>query len=99
MLPLPSYGDRRIVNVLTALHGPSKLIFLDEPSNGLDPLRRKVLDQYINEVKRSLGKTLIIASHRLAYTYIFNICLFHNILSVACNNIYTLLLVFIYLSI
>lgn len=41
------------------------ILFLDEPSAGLDPISANLLDQLIQELKDSLGTTFIIVSHEL----------------------------------
>ena len=41
------------------------ILFLDEPSAGLDPLNSHRLDNLINELKESLGITFIVVTHEL----------------------------------
>ena len=48
-----------------------ELLFLDEPSAGLDPISSSLLDELIQELRDSLGCTFVIVSHELAS--IFNI--------------------------
>ena len=43
-----------------------EILFLDEPSAGLDPLSSKKLDDLINELKESLGISFIVVTHELA---------------------------------
>jgi len=45
------------------------ILFLDEPSAGLDPITSAGLDQLILELARSLGTTFVIVTHELASVY------------------------------
>jgi phospholipid/cholesterol/gamma-HCH transport system ATP-binding protein len=42
------------------------LLFLDEPSAGLDPITSAGLDALIRELARGLGLTFIVVTHELA---------------------------------
>jgi phospholipid/cholesterol/gamma-HCH transport system ATP-binding protein len=42
------------------------LLFLDEPSSGLDPVTSAELDELIRSLSRNLGITFVIASHELS---------------------------------
>src|SRR5258706_10516533 len=42
------------------------LLFLDEPSAGLDPIRSVELDELILTLNRSLGVTTVLVTHELA---------------------------------
>jgi phospholipid/cholesterol/gamma-HCH transport system ATP-binding protein len=41
------------------------ILFLDEPSAGLDPVNSHRLDNLINELKVSLGMTFVVVTHEL----------------------------------
>jgi phospholipid/cholesterol/gamma-HCH transport system ATP-binding protein len=43
-----------------------EILFLDEPSAGLDPVSAARLDQLILELKRYLNSTVVIVTHELA---------------------------------
>jgi phospholipid/cholesterol/gamma-HCH transport system ATP-binding protein len=43
-----------------------EIVFLDEPSSGLDPVTSRRLDELLLEVRDSLGTTLVVVSHDLA---------------------------------
>jgi phospholipid/cholesterol/gamma-HCH transport system ATP-binding protein len=43
-----------------------KILFLDEPSAGLDPVTSAELDQTITDLSRNLGITFVIVTHELA---------------------------------
>ncbi|WP_370327834.1 ATP-binding cassette domain-containing protein [Euzebya sp.] len=60
-----SGGQRRRVDVAMGLvHHPS-LLFLDEPSTGLDPQSRANLWGHIAEVRRASGMTILLTTHYL----------------------------------
>jgi phospholipid/cholesterol/gamma-HCH transport system ATP-binding protein len=42
------------------------VLFLDEPSAGLDPINSHRLDNLINELKDSLGMTFVVVTHELS---------------------------------
>ncbi len=57
-----SGGQKRRVNLLAGLiHNPD-VLFLDEPTAGLDPQTRRLIWDYIQELK-SQGKTIILTTH------------------------------------
>ncbi len=43
-----------------------EVLFLDEPSAGLDPISSRLLDDLILELRDSLGATVVVVSHELA---------------------------------
>ncbi len=57
-----SYGEKKILSILTALLSPSRLIMLDEPFSGLDDSRRERLKSLI-EIERSRGRSFILVDH------------------------------------
>jgi ABC-2 type transport system ATP-binding protein len=60
-----SLGNRKKVGVIAALQHRPRLIVLDEPSNGLDPVIRARLHELLrDEVAR--GATVLLSSHELA---------------------------------
>jgi ABC-2 type transport system ATP-binding protein len=60
-----SIGMKQLVKLAQALvHGP-KLVFLDEPTNGLDPAARERMIRLIQEVRDSGQTRLVISSHLL----------------------------------
>jgi len=66
-----SGGMCKRVGVARALALDPPLLFLDEPSAGLDPISAADLDQLILELRDSLGTTIVIVTHEL--DSIFNI--------------------------
>ncbi|PCJ20254.1 MAG: ABC transporter [SAR86 cluster bacterium] len=60
-----SLGMKQLAKLAQAIvHGP-KLLFLDEPTNGLDPPARARMLQLIREIRESGDTHIIIASHLL----------------------------------
>src|SRR5215468_3349337 len=43
-----------------------EILFLDEPSAGLDPISSRRLDDLIRELRGGLGTTFVIVSHELS---------------------------------
>jgi ABC-2 type transport system ATP-binding protein len=60
-----SKGMTQRVAVATALVGDPKILILDEPSSGLDPVGRKELRDLLLSLK-SRGKTIFLSSHLLS---------------------------------
>ncbi len=46
-----------------------EILFLDEPSAGLDPITARRLDELILELRASLGATVVVVTHELASIY------------------------------
>lgn len=66
-----SGGMLKRAGLARALALDPEILFLDEPSAGLDPISSSLLDELIQELRDSLGCTFVIVSHELAS--IFNI--------------------------
>lgn len=61
-----SQGMRQRLGIAQAMLNDPDLIFLDEPTNGLDPKGIIELRQLIIRLKEEFGKTVIISSHILS---------------------------------
>lgn len=75
-----SGGMTKRAGLARALALDPKILFLDEPSAGLDPVSASLLDELIQELRDSLDATFVIVSHELAS--IFNIgtnCIFLDV--------------------
>ncbi len=60
-----SGGMKRKLEIVKGLVHRPKLLFLDEPTTGLDPLSRKNLWQYLSEVRKKGELTLFLTTHYL----------------------------------
>jgi ABC-2 type transport system ATP-binding protein len=62
-----SKGNRQKVSLVSAFSSEARLLLLDEPSTGLDPLMENVFRQCVREA-RDRGVTVLLSSHILAET-------------------------------
>jgi ABC-2 type transport system ATP-binding protein len=62
-----SKGNRQKVSLISAFSSHARLLLLDEPSSGLDPLMENVFQQCVAEA-RDRGATVLLSSHILAET-------------------------------
>ena len=62
-----SKGNRQKVSLVSAFASRARLLLLDEPSSGLDPLMENVFQQCVAEA-RDRGATVLLSSHILAET-------------------------------
>jgi branched-chain amino acid transport system ATP-binding protein len=58
-----SHGDQRLLEVAIALAAKPKLLFLDEPTAGMNPLERTKLLRNIRELANSGDVTFVIVEH------------------------------------
>jgi phospholipid/cholesterol/gamma-HCH transport system ATP-binding protein len=61
-----SGGMQKRAGLARAMALDPELLFLDEPSAGLDPITSRRLDELIAELRDSLGATFVIVSHELS---------------------------------
>jgi ABC-2 type transport system ATP-binding protein len=62
-----SKGNRQKVSLISAFSSRARLLLLDEPSSGLDPLMENIFQQCVAEA-RDGGATVLLSSHILAET-------------------------------
>ena len=60
-----SGGMKRKLEILRCLLHKPKVLFLDEPTVGLDPASRRNLWRYIRQVRRESGTTVFLTTHYL----------------------------------
>ncbi|AEF83702.1 daunorubicin resistance ATP-binding protein DrrA [Treponema primitia ZAS-2] len=63
--PLKTFSggmQRKIEIVRSLIHQP-EVLFLDEPSQGLDPVSRRSLWDYINQTRKECGTTVFLTTH------------------------------------
>lgn len=63
-----SGGQRRRVDIVRALINRPKILFLDEPTTGLDPKSRKIVWEYIDHLRREEGMTIFLTTHYMEET-------------------------------
>ncbi|ERE78155.1 ATP-binding cassette sub-family A member 3, partial [Cricetulus griseus] len=59
-----SGGNKRKLSTAIAIMGKSSVVFLDEPSTGMDPLARRMLWNTVTRTRES-GKVIVITSHSM----------------------------------
>ena len=65
-----SKGNQQKVQFITAIINDPKLLILDEPFSGLDPINVALFMNIINELK-SKGTSIIFSSHRMEHVELF----------------------------
>jgi len=58
-----SGGMKKRVALARALVLSPKILFLDEPNSGLDPISSRNMDKLITEIRDSLGITIVMVTH------------------------------------
>lgn len=61
-----SGGMQKRAGLARAIALDPDILFLDEPSAGLDPISARLLDDLILELRESLGATIVVVTHELA---------------------------------
>jgi phospholipid/cholesterol/gamma-HCH transport system ATP-binding protein len=61
-----SGGMKKRAGLARALALDPAILFLDEPSAGLDPITSRKLDDLVSEIRERLGTTMVVVSHELA---------------------------------
>jgi lipopolysaccharide export system ATP-binding protein len=63
-----SGGERRKLEIARALVTDPKLILLDEPFAGVDPIAKEELSREVKRLKHEFGKSVLITDHDVAFT-------------------------------
>ncbi|MEM1485848.1 ATP-binding cassette domain-containing protein [Oscillospiraceae bacterium PP1C4] len=58
-----SLGERMKMELIVALLHNPKVLFLDEPTIGLDAIAQKQIRQFLKQVNETMGTTIILTSH------------------------------------
>ncbi|MFX0099084.1 MAG: AAA family ATPase, partial [Candidatus Hodarchaeota archaeon] len=60
-----SLGERMKCEIINSLLHMPKVLFLDEPTIGLDPVSKKAIREFFKEYNKETGSTIILTSHYL----------------------------------
>lgn len=60
-----SGGMKRKLEIIRSLMHKPKVLFLDEPTTGLDPVSRRNLWQYLKEIRKKTNTTIFLTTHYL----------------------------------
>ena len=63
-----SGGQRRRADIARALMNQPEILFLDEPTTGLDPQTRRMVWEIINQIRQDLGMTVFLTTHYMEET-------------------------------
>ena len=61
-----SGGMKKRAGLARALALDPSIVFLDEPSAGLDPITSRKLDELVLQIREMFGTTIVVVSHELA---------------------------------
>ncbi len=64
-----SHGDQKLLEIAIALASQPKLLFLDEPAAGMNPVERNRTREFINELHREREITIVIVEHDMEVVF------------------------------
>ncbi|MDR3310125.1 MAG: ATP-binding cassette domain-containing protein [Oscillospiraceae bacterium] len=80
-----SGGMQRKLEIIRSLIHTPKILFLDEPTQGLDAVSRRSLWEYLNGVRRENGTTVFLTTHYIDEAEIAdNVCIINHGKIAAC---------------
>jgi ABC-type branched-subunit amino acid transport system ATPase component len=62
-----SYGQRRLLEIASALIGKPRLVLLDEPASGVNPALLDTLHDFILELRRTSDTLFLIVEHNMEF--------------------------------
>lgn len=62
-----SYGEQRILSLARLLMGGDRLLLLDEPTSGVNPVHIDTIEQIIREMKEQEGLTVFLIEHNMHF--------------------------------
>jgi len=86
-----SGGMQRKLEIIRSLIHTPEVLFLDEPSQGLDAVSRRSLWEYINDVRNQYGTTIFLTTHYIDEAeHVDKVCLINQGAIAACSSPETL---------
>ena len=62
-----SYGEQRILSLARLLMGGDRLLLLDEPTSGVNPVYIDTIERIIREMKEQEGLTVLLIEHNMHF--------------------------------
>lgn len=62
-----SYGEQRILSLARLLMCKKKLLLLDEPTSGVNPINIDAIEKIIHEIKEKEGITILLIEHNMHF--------------------------------
>ena len=62
-----SYGEQRILSLARLLMGGDRLLLLDEPTSGVNPMYIETIERMIREMKEQEGLTVLLIEHNMHF--------------------------------
>jgi ABC-2 type transport system ATP-binding protein len=82
-----SGGMQRKLEIIRSLIHMPEVLFLDEPTQGLDAVSRRGLWEYINEVRNKYGTTVFLTTHYIDEAEnVDKVCIINNGMIAACSS-------------